>query len=964
MCLALSVGQLAVGQTVIINEVSNGPAGAQEYFELLVVPDGPVTPCTPQACLDLRGWMFDDNSGYHGAGGVATGAARFSANALWSCVPVGTLIVIYNAEDVNPSLPSVDASLGDGNCSIVLPSSDLSYFEYTNTTPAPVLCDYPGGWGSDPAPNWSNLALANTGDCVHIADASGCMVFSLCFGNVSQNASVHFPGNGGDRVWSFGSGDPFSTGTWIQGCAGDIAACGADDQTPGTANNAANAAWMDTFNNGCVPPQQQDPLEASATSTAACNCNGTASAEASGSTAPYDFVWYALEWTALGQTTDEATDLCGGTYHVIVTSAAGCIDTATVEVLEDLPADAGGDASIDLCSNDDPVDLFDLLTGSPQSGGTWSPALPGTSVFDPASDTPDEYTYTVSGNGVCPADEAVVQVDVGMVPDLTLNVTDVTCFGLSDGTIDVVVDPPGAYTYDWSGGLSDAPSHSGLSADTWSVEVSSGPGCSSTATATINEPDELLLASSSTPALCGATDGSACVDVDGGAVPYTIQWNDPEAQTDACATDIAAGPYTATVTDAQGCTSDATVTVASTGGDFTVTHTVEDVLCSGGTTGAIALTIDPPGEYAVDWTGPDGYTGSGDAITGLEAGNYNYDVQDPSGCGVSSMALVNEPGPLSFSATGSPASCVDLCDGRIEPIASGGTAPYQLLLGSEQFPLGTIDDRCAGTFTITLQDAADCTLSTEVIIEEGATPDPPVITPAGPFCSSDAAVLLSATPVGGVWSGPGVIDPTSGLFHPTSAGAGTQEITYTLGTECGGSALTEIIVHTTPTARFTPPLEEGDPATDNSANADDRRWWLNDADMGNAPQLILPSSDPGATFFICLAAYTDAGCGDTTCSIVTIPSPLLVHVPNAFSPNGDDINDLFHLALSGPPLKTFDFSIYDRWGKAFFTTTDPNVPWDGNAYGKEVPIGVYAWRIALTTTKEERVLQGHVTLLR
>lgn len=225
---------VAVGQTVIIQEVSNGPAGSMEYVELLVVPDTPADPCIPATCLDLRGWMIDDNNGYHGSNGVAQGAARFSDHLLWSCVPVGTLITIYNAEDPNPALPPDDVDLSDGDCSIVIPSSDPSLLTYTNSTPAPVPCDDPGGWGTDPTPNWqSNLAMANSGDCMRVCDPAGCLVFAFCFGSAATNATVHFPSNGGDLVWYFNDGDPTDVANWVQGCAGDLAACGADDQSPG-----------------------------------------------------------------------------------------------------------------------------------------------------------------------------------------------------------------------------------------------------------------------------------------------------------------------------------------------------------------------------------------------------------------------------------------------------------------------------------------------------------------------------------------------------------------------------------------------------------------------------------------------------------------------------------------------------------------------------------------------------------
>jgi hypothetical protein len=76
------------GQTLIMNEVSNGPAGNQEYVEFVVVSNAVTYTCTnlTPPCIDIRGWIFDDNSGLHGGTtgtGVAPGAVRFANNAIW-----------------------------------------------------------------------------------------------------------------------------------------------------------------------------------------------------------------------------------------------------------------------------------------------------------------------------------------------------------------------------------------------------------------------------------------------------------------------------------------------------------------------------------------------------------------------------------------------------------------------------------------------------------------------------------------------------------------------------------------------------------------------------------------------------------------------------------------------------------------------------------------------------------------
>ena len=103
-------------QTLIMNEVSQGVSGNMEYVEFVVADTAAIYDCglTIPPSIDIRGWIFDDNSGYHGTGGVAAGAIRFSFNSLWAAVPMGTIILIYNDATPDPSIPSSDLSLSDG----------------------------------------------------------------------------------------------------------------------------------------------------------------------------------------------------------------------------------------------------------------------------------------------------------------------------------------------------------------------------------------------------------------------------------------------------------------------------------------------------------------------------------------------------------------------------------------------------------------------------------------------------------------------------------------------------------------------------------------------------------------------------------------------------------------------------------------------------------------------------------
>ncbi|MCF8461436.1 MAG: T9SS type B sorting domain-containing protein [Flavobacteriales bacterium] len=319
----------ANSQTLIINEVSNGPTGNQEFVEFVVADVGLTYDCganTPP-CIDIRGWIFDDNSGYHGSGGIADGALRFSNNALWSCVPLGTIILLYNDADPNVNLPPMDISMADGNCSIVAPISNTNLFEQNLTTPGAAACSYPQtGW--TPGGDWELTFLANSGDCARLVDLSGCEVFSLCWASCSNNSLIYFNslGSGSQNVWYFNDGDPNIQANWSEGST-----TGTSQETPGAPNNAANAAYIGQFNNNCTPIL---PINVTATSTPSdCGCTGTGNATGSGSLPGYTYQWTDASYVPIGQNTAAATGLCAGVYRVIVTSSIGCSDTASVTVV-------------------------------------------------------------------------------------------------------------------------------------------------------------------------------------------------------------------------------------------------------------------------------------------------------------------------------------------------------------------------------------------------------------------------------------------------------------------------------------------------------------------------------------------------------------------------------------------------------------------------------------------------------
>lgn len=379
------ISYFAFNQSLIINEVSQGPSGSKEYVELLVIPTSTTQNC--ETCMDLRGWIIDDNSGYFSNGntsqtGVAAGAVRFSNNALWSCVPFGTLIVIYNSADANAAVPTQDISLSDGNCRLVLPVSS-NLLESQTVSPGAGNTTYPASGWTTGSSLWGPLGMSNNDDSFQTYAPSNTLspVFGVSWGNNNSNNIIYFDGVGGvsNTVFYFAntnSNDPFLQSNWSSGtCAAP------DNQTPGFPNNPANAIYISQLNNSCQPILQVTSTSVITDET--CSCNGSVTITPTGGIPSYSYSWTNTSNTVIGQTAT-LSNLCAGTYSCEVTTSNGCTYDTTIVV----PSNPAQTTPIF-----DPIGPFCALTNftlptSSSNGitGTWSPSVNNTVTTD--------YTFT------------------------------------------------------------------------------------------------------------------------------------------------------------------------------------------------------------------------------------------------------------------------------------------------------------------------------------------------------------------------------------------------------------------------------------------------------------------------------------------------------------------------------------------------------------------------------------------
>jgi gliding motility-associated-like protein len=122
----------------------------------------------------------------------------------------------------------------------------------------------------------------------------------------------------------------------------------------------------------------------------------------------------------------------------------------------------------------------------------------------------------------------------------------------------------------------------------------------------------------------------------------------------------------------------------------------------------------------------------------------------------------------------------------------------------------------------------------------------------------------------------------------------------------------------------------------------------------------------GGTYLVELAIMNGFGCVDTTRRVVVIKNDITVYVPNAFTPDGDGINDLFGPVVQGHDTRDFQFLIFNRWGELIFESHQVDRWWDGTHRGVRCQQDVYIWKLIVRSAEsaEKHEFIGHVSLLK
>jgi gliding motility-associated-like protein len=253
------------------------------------------------------------------------------------------------------------------------------------------------------------------------------------------------------------------------------------------------------------------------------------------------------------------------------------------------------------------------------------------------------------------------------------------------------------------------------------------------------------VAATSTPDICSSGIGTVTANPTSGLPPYTFNWP-ALGQTTQTVNGVYAGTYLVQMTDATGCTSNATVVVGDTPASFSGTTTV--VSCPGGADGSATAVMTPPlGNITYQWDDPAAQTTA--TATGLSAGTYNCIVTSDIGCqGVVSVTVSEIPGMIGSISNQSDVTCNSSNDGVIQVTVTQGTPAYTYSWDNSVSTSNIANDLYAGTHTVTITDANGCTIDVTGTIGEPSRLMVIYVTPDSMICAEDD-ITLSAIGTGG-----------------------------------------------------------------------------------------------------------------------------------------------------------------------------------------------------------------------
>ncbi|MFN5223963.1 MAG: beta strand repeat-containing protein, partial [Bacteroidota bacterium] len=639
---------------------------------------------------------------------VAVGPGTYSVilSDFLGCTSSGSVSVANSAAPIVSSVPITNITCNGYN--------DGSATINVNGGALPLTYSINGGFTTTPNNSFNNLAPGPYS--ILVTDANGCTgTYSI---NITQPSAFSVTSTTSNA--SCGNNDGTATITGSGGSGGlTYSLNGGAAQTNGNFNNlgAGNYTVVVTDQSGCTASvvasvsNNAAPIISNLSGTDVnCfgNSNGTINISANGGTPPLNF---SIDNGVTYQSSSTFPSLPGGVYSISVLDANGCIASSNITIAEPQQLTLSTLPVNSTCGSPN-GSLSSLATGG---SSPYSYSINNGSTFQATGSfsnlTSGLYSILVTDNNGCTSQSSSTIQNAGGPSLLSNTVSDVTCFGLSNGSITSNVSGGTApLFYSVNGAAAQASNFfGGLSPGAYSIVVSDANGCTATSSSNISSPSQLILNPTSIGSTCNNPNGSINISATGGISNYSYSNNGGLTyQSSSAFNGLIAGPYNVMVMDANGCTSNGTVNVADAPGPIMGPVTAVNVNCYNGTTGSISTAISggsAPFSYSLN----QGSTQPSGVFNNLSAGSYNILVSDANGCTANTSQVLIQPSALLTSTSTSPSTCLNGTNGAANVTASGGTSPYSYQWSSGGSTSASANNLTAGTYAVTVTDNNGCT---------------------------------------------------------------------------------------------------------------------------------------------------------------------------------------------------------------------------------------------------------------
>lgn len=832
----------------------------------------------------------------------------------------------------------------------------------------------------------SNLGIGTYN--VYVKDANNCIIQSqLIVNNVYAAASVvltptHVSCFGGNNGAGFiGVSNPFTppyTYTWTGAAM--------PTQTTQTAANLAAGIYTVSLldSKGCSTTNSlqitEPPLIVSSLSNTYVACFGgtiNSGVNTSGGVGPYT---YSVNGLAVSGNSVAA--LSAGTHTILTKDSKGCMVTNTEQVFQTAQPVLTFSTTSPFCPNSADGAVSASVSNAPAPYTySWQPINTFTNSVGniPAGN----YTITVKDANAC-----ITKSVVAVIPAITINATVSTkpenC-SAADGTATLNITG-GNFPYSFT--TTSVGAHAGnilsnLSSGTFTTIIKDGNNCLDTIFFNVGNLSTVSVSVQSfTPVLCyNQCSGAIQLSVQNGSGTITYSASGSPTTTSNIITNMCAGFHNIKVVDANGCPATTFINFPVPPA-YSYSASGPSSICYGKNITLQGNASGGTGTYTYVWN-PGNITGQAVSLSPAATTAYSLNVYDSNNCTLAPYVVTVTVAPpiainINSSATG-------ICPGttaQITPTISGGDGNYSYswLPGNYNTASILVQNLNVPSFTLYVNDVCGSPTAVKVVTINLF----PVIVPTfivggtqgcEPFCTQ----FINTTPksASAIWNyGDKPFEQQGNVTSYCYENSGIYNIKLTV--KDSNSCKTSFTYSNAVTVFASPKVDfETNPEVitlnnsenvlfENTSANSEQFWWFIEGNIFSTEKMINYSfSDTGCVNFK-LVAKNQSNCYDSLQKQICVIEGFNFWMPNCFTPNTDNLNEVFIPQGTGWVAKDYQFMVFNRWGQKVFHTKDLLSGWNGKADDTNYePSNIYYWKVIVRDNIDSvHEIKGHVLLLR